>query len=397
LIAAAAPRTLPSVTAPGDRLRLLLLAEPGSSHTLRWARALADRGVEVQVFGLGAHDPALYPARANLRVESVGLAPELVGGAEGRIDKLRYLGALPRLRRLVRSFAPHVLHAHYATSYGLLGALAAFHPYVLSVWGADVYEFPRRSPLHRAVLRFNLRRADRILSTSHVMARETRRYTRAPVTVTPFGVDLERFRPGSGASLFAPDDLVVGTVKTLDEKYGVEYLVRAFRLIKDRHPDLPLKLLVVGGGPLLARLQALARDLGLADCARFTGPVPHDEVPRYHAMLTVPVFASVADSESFGVAVVEASACAKAVVVSRVGGLPEVVEDGVTGVVVPPRDPEATAAAIERLVTDPALRERLGRAGRERVRRRYDWNDNVARMLRVYGEVRGASGNGGDR
>jgi len=373
------------VTSPDDRLRLLLLSEPGSSHTLRWARALADRGLEVQVFGLGGYDPTPYAGRAGLQVGSAGLERGLVGSDEARLDKLRYLGVLPRLRRLVAAFRPDVVHAHYATSYGLLGALTGFHPYVLSVWGTDVYEFPRRSPLHRALLRSNLRRADRILSTSHAMARELGRYSRAPVAVTPFGVDLERFRPAPGASLFDPGDLVVGAVKSLDERYGIEHLVRAFHLVRGRLPELPLRLLLVGGGPDEGRLKALVRQLGLVEVTRFTGAVPYDEVPRYQNMLTVAVVVS--ERESFGVSVIEASACEKPVVVARVGGLPEVVEDGVTGVVVPPRDPERTARALERLLTDAALRRRMGREGRERVRRDYEWGASVDQMLRIYREA----------
>jgi len=82
----------------------------------------------------------------------------------------------------------------------------------------------------------------------------------------------------------------------------------------------------------------------------FTGKVPYNEVPKYQNMLTISV--SVSDSESFGVAILEASACEKPVVVSNVGGLTEVVEDGVTGIIVPPRNPEKTAEAIEKLLLD---------------------------------------------
>jgi glycosyltransferase involved in cell wall biosynthesis len=101
-------------------------------------------------------------------------------------------------------------------------------------------------------------------------------------------------------------------------------------------------------------------------------------------MLSVSVSVSTLDSESFGVAVLEAAACEKPVVVSSVGGLPEVVEDGVTGLVVPPRDPVRTADAIEKLVLDDALRRRMGAAGRRRVADAYDWERSVDTMLSYY-------------
>jgi L-malate glycosyltransferase len=368
-------------------MRLLLLSEPRSSHTLKWVRALDAAGVEIHVFGLSDYDVEAYRQQERVRLHTEGFDPAMVGGAEASLDKLQYLGAVPRLRRFIKTYRPDILHAHYATSYGLLGALAGFRPFVLSVWGSDVYDFPRRSLAHEALLRFNLSRADRLLSTSHVMAKETSKYTRKPIEVTPFGVDLERFQPQAVESLFNPGDIVIGTVKTLHEKYGIEYLIRAFRLVKERLPDLPLRLLIVGGGPLEQELKALASRLGLDGIARFTGPVPFDQVPCYHNMLDISVSVSVAESESFGVAIVEASACEKPVVVARIGGLPEVVEEGVTGLIVPPRDAEQTAVAIERMLLSPELRTRMGKAGRERVRRLYDWNENVRHMLRIYEDV----------
>ncbi len=362
-------------------MKLLLLADSNSSHTIKWARSLAKNGVEIRIFGLGRAATSAYDGYPNIRVVSLG---QSISRDEAAVGKLRYLGAVREVKKLIGQFRPDIVHAHYATSYGLIGALSGFHPFVLSVWGSDVFSFPNRSALHRMLFQHNLRRADRILSTSHVMALETGKYTAKPVAVTPFGIDLAAFAPcAAQAPLFAEGDIVIGTVKSMDEKYGIEYLIRAFDVVRRRHHVLPLKLLLVGGGPLQARMEALARELGLADCALFAGQVAYDEVPRYQNMLSISVSVSVV-SESFGVAVIEASACEKPVVVSNMGGLPEVVEHEVTGIVVPPRDVAATAAAIERLVCDAALRTRMGRAGRERVRRLYDWQDNVAQMMDIY-------------
>ena len=204
------------------------------------------------------------------------------------------------------------------------------------------------------------------------------------------GVDLENFRPLPVRSLFSSGDIVVGTVKTLEVKYGIEYLIRAFRLLKDMLAAIPLKLLIVGGGSQRARLESLARELGVWADTRFTGHVGHDEVPQYFNMLDIAVMPSIYDSESFGVSAIEASACCKPVVVCDVGGLPEVVEDGVTGLVVESRNEVAIATAIGRLVAEPGLRSKMGQAGRERVGKLYEWNANVEQMLSIYDEVAGS-------
>lgn len=352
-------------------MRVLFLASAASIHTARWANAIAAEGHNVHLLSL---DPV-----------QVRLDPRIYCHRPPFPPKWGYVANWPRARKLLAEVNPDLIHAHYATGYGTLAALAGFHPTILSVWGSDVFGFPNQSVVHKCLLRFNLARADKILSTSHAMAAETAKYTDKVVEVTPWGIDPVMFRPCPVAGPFDSKEIVIGTVKTLEENYGIQYLVQAFAILRQRHPELLLKLLIVGGGRKEAYLKELAQELGIAGCTVFTGRVPHDQTPEYQNMLTISV--TVSNSESYGVAVLEASACAKPVVVSNVGGLPEVVEDGITGLVVEPRNPEQTANAIERLVFDQDLRERMGRAGRDRVQTMYNWNDSITQMLGIYHEL----------
>jgi glycosyltransferase involved in cell wall biosynthesis len=366
-------------------MEILMLAPPDSPHTIRWARSLAGHGIKIHIFGLSTCDPEIYADYPSITVETMGYTVQVFRSGEGVASKLGYFKAIPRVRALVKSLQPDIVHAHFATSYGLLGALSSFHPFILSLWGADIFDFPLKSVLHRGLIKYNLSQADRVLSTSHVMAEETRKYTAKPIEVTPFGIDTDLFKPQPVKSLFEAKDIVIGTVKTLERKYGIDYLIRAFKLLKQKHPGLPLKLLIVGGGSQEKYLKSLTDELELSQDTVFTGRVSYDEVPSYHNMLTI--FVALSTQESFGVAVIEASACEKPVVVANVGGLPEVVEDGVTGFVVPPRSPEQAAAAIEKLICDEALRQKMGKQGRERVKRLYNWPDNVAQMIDIYRRV----------
>jgi len=368
-------------------MKVLLLSDPNSIHTIRWARSLAESGLDILIFGLSYCDGLAYKNH-NIEVETFGFDISIIKNEKVSLSKIRYLKAVPKLKKIIRKFKPNILHAHYATSYGLIGALSGFHPFVLSVWGTDVFDFPNKSFFHKKLLEFNLSKADRILSTSHVMARETGKYTDKEIEVTPFGVDLDVFAPEMVEGIFSRNDIVIGTVKTLEEKYGIEYLIKAFNIVKEKHPDLPLKLLIVGGGSLESNYKNLIKELGLVNDTCFVGQVSHDEVPKYHNMISIFVAVSIYNSESFGVAVIEASACQKPVVVSNVGGLPEVVEDGVTGIVVPPRDPQKTAEAIEKLLLDKNLREQMGKSGRERVKKLYDWDENVKQMIGIYNNLK---------
>ncbi|MDQ1244500.1 MAG: L-malate glycosyltransferase [Campylobacterota bacterium] len=365
-------------------MKLLLLSDPNSPHTIKWAKSLAKNHIEIVIFGFGDLHVSDYDGVANIKIKTLN---QSITRMEGSFAKLKYLKALPTIKKIINDFQPDIVHAHYASSYGLLGALSGFHPFVLSVWGSDVFSFPHKSFLHKAMLKFNLEKADKILSTSNVMAKETKLYTNKNVVVTPFGIDMEQFKPIEAKSLFAKEDIVVGTVKTLEDKYGIEYLIKAFKILSDKYPNLPLKLLIVGGGSLENSLKNLIKELSLEEKTIFTGKVPFVDVPKYHNMLSVSVSVSVSESESFGVAVIEASACEKPVIVSNVGGLPEVVENRVSGFVVPPRDPQKTADAIEKLVLDKNLQEEIGKNGRDRVKKLYNWEDNVRQMIKIYEEL----------
>ena len=203
------------------------------------------------------------------------------------------------------------------------------------------------------------------------------------IDVVPFGIDTARFLPAPRS----PVPLAIGTVKTLAPAYGIDVLLRAAARLADGAAP---QLLVVGGGPERDALQALAASLGIAERTRFVGAVPHAEVPAWLQRLAVYVAPS--RRESFGVAVLEASACGLPVVVSNVGGLPEVVEHGVTGYVVPAADDAALADALRRLCADEALRARMGAAGRARVLERYGWPASLDAMLRCYDRVLTAAG-----
>ncbi len=362
-------------------MKLLLLADPNSAHIIKWAKSLAGNDTDIVIFGFGDLSVKDYENIKNIKVITLN---ENITRDEAAFAKLKYLKALPKINNIIKEFKPDIVHAHYASSYGLLGALSGFSPFILSVWGGDVYSFPDKSFLHKWILQYNLKKADKILSTSQVMAKRTQLYTNKNIEVTPFGIDMEQFKPMDVKSLFDKQDIVIGTVKMLEEKYGIVYFIKAFKILSDKYRNLPLKLLIVGGGSLEKELKELTKNFNIENKTVFTGNVPFSEVPKYHNMLSVSVSVSVLDSESFGVAILEASSCAKPVVVANVGGLPEVVEDGVSGFVVPPRDEKETAKAIEKLVLDKELRIKIGNNGRERVRELYNWNDNVKQMIRIY-------------
>ena len=353
-------------------MRVCLLGAANVVHTLRWANGLAERGIDVSLVSCHVLDGEL-----DSRVDFHALPFKAPFG---------YVASAIALTRLLKAIKPDVLNTHYATGYGLLARLSGFQPDLLSVWGSDVYDFPEKSWLHRWVLKGNLKAAAAIASTSRCMARKTQQtYAHGKVFITPFGIDEELFSPEQQAHTYVERPLVLGTVKTLARKYGIDTLIEAFAIARQQlGSNIPLLLEITGGGPDLVAMQALAQRLGVADSVVFHGAVAHSRVAEMLNRLDIYLALSRLDSESFGVAILEASACEKPVVVSDADGPREVTLDGVTGFVVPRNDPAAAAAAVIKLAIDADLRRCMGEAGRAHVLAHYTWSRSVDLMLDAY-------------
>jgi glycosyltransferase involved in cell wall biosynthesis len=229
----------------------------------------------------------------------------------------------------------------------------------------------------------------RVVATCSDEVRELARMSvpRERVTVVPCGVDVAQFTPGP--ALRAPGGpprlLVVGR---LVERKGVDDVIRAM-------PRLPGVELVVAGGPPAeglpvdpeaVRLQRTAEESGVQERVRLLGQISRAEMPAL--MRSADVVVAVPWYEPFGIVPLEAMACGRPVVASAVGGLTDTVVDGVTGLLVPPRDPRRLASVVRDLLASPRLRTRLGRAGLARARAHYTWQQVAARTETVYEEVR---------
>ena len=364
-------------------MKILLLADPSNPHTIKWVNSLSEKEVDIFLFGLSKYDDSLYPD--SIKIESFRTPSIIKSKLSGNVFKIIYISAFLKIKRIIDKFKPDIIHAHYAGSYGLLGALTKFHPYILSVWGVDINIYPKVSFIHNYLIKYSLNKADTLLATSKILKEETKKYTHKEIEITPFGIDLHLFKKINTRSIFSSEDIVIGTVKRLEEKYGIDDLIKAFGIVRDSHPNLSLKLLLVGDGSIREKLTNLVNQLDLDDVVTFAGEIPISKVVDYHNMMDIEVFLS--KTESFGVSVLEASATETPVIVTNVGGLPEVVEDGVTGIVVPLGEIDKTVKAIDQLIFDYQLRIKMGKAGRTRVISLYSWEDNVQQMINIYERV----------
>ena len=294
--------------------RILFLADVNSIHTERWVRNLVERGYTIAIFSLSA--------QTNFWTEDLDLQVRCAGFDKGitrsnkRFGKMGYFAAKKEALRLMNEVQPSIVHAHYASSYGMLAKRLKFPKTVLSMWGSDVYEFPNRSFLHKRLLKSVLKSVPVLCSTSKAMAKEAGKYTRKKIVITPFGIDVNRFVPQVQLNR---TPLHIGTVKTLENTYGIDRLLKVFAQFQERQPA---ELHIYGDGSQRRSLEEQAKTLKLTHKVHFHGFVSGDELLK--AYQNIDVFVALSRSESFGVAVLEAHACGLPALVSDVGGLPEV-------------------------------------------------------------------------
>jgi glycosyltransferase involved in cell wall biosynthesis/phosphoheptose isomerase len=363
-------------------------------HVAALATAMARRGTDVVVH-TRRDDPAL-PRR-------VALAPRAVvdhvdAGPAREIPKddlLEHMDAFADdLMRCWSQERPDVVHAHFWMS-GVAALRAGRRLGIPVVQTFHALGAVKRryqgdadtSPAERLEIEQGIvRRAERIICTCTDEAFELVRLgaDRAKLNVIPCGVDLALFTPDGPCAPRGPEQHRLLCVGRLVERKGVGNVIRALAELEDA------ELLIAGGAdaehlgddPDARRLEALAVDAGVADRVHLLGRVTREDLPALLRSGDVVVCAPW--YEPFGIVPLEAMACGVPVVASAVGGMIDTVVDGVTGVHVPPRDPDRLAAALRDLLADPGRRAAMGSAGVRRARQLYDWDRIAAATLEAY-------------
>jgi glycosyltransferase involved in cell wall biosynthesis len=289
-----------------------------------------------------------------------------------------------------------VIHAHWAIPTGPAAVKAARTlrvPSVITMHGGDVYvnpeqgyDFPTRWYV-RPALRWTLRNAGALTAITEDCRQHALR-AGAPadhIRLVFNGTDLRRFSPGENGNRdyqrFGPH--MIFACRQLFPRKGIRFLLEAAAQLKPEFPDL--KVVIAGDGFERPALVRLAQELGIGGDVTFLGWVSNAELPPYYRAAAVSVIPSL--EEGFGIPAAEAMGCEVAVVASDAGGLPEVVEDGVTGLVVPRGDSAALARAIGSLLSDPVRREQMGQAGRARALRLFDWDRTAEQFEELYRDI----------
>lgn len=291
------------------------------------------------------------------------------------------LGTHLKLWKLLRSLKPAVLHSYNlaAVEYACTAALAGVPVRVHAEHGRDAADPHGLNRKHNLLRRGVTPFIDRYIPVSADLQRWLRQVVGVPDAKTLLianGVDTERFAPRERG--YQRSEFVIGTVGRIQDVKNHSGLIDAFLLLRTMLPEhaARLRLAIIGDGPLLPRIREKVEAAGLQDVVW----LPGSRTDIAERMADFDVFALPSIAEGTPVTILEAMACGLPVVASRVGGIPEVVQEGVTGLMPPPSDAEALARALAVYVQDPQLAARHGAAGRERVEK----SNSIAAMVAGY-------------
>ncbi|MCR5185527.1 MAG: glycosyltransferase family 4 protein [Clostridia bacterium] len=351
-------------------MKICFLAPANNYHTQKWCKYFVSKGHQVDVISLS--DAQID----NVNVHSLDCK---VSAYSSDISKIQYLRYASKVKRIINDINPDIINAHYATSYGMLAALSVPNNFILSVWGTDIFEFPKKSIIHKAYLKYVLNKSKYVFSTSNALAKELALYTDKKSYITPFGVDMTLFNPNKKRT-GANEDFTIGIVKPINDKYGIDYLINSLSIIKNKYPGTIIKTKIAGDGPLKHSYEKLALEKKVS--VEWLGFISQEQVATEYANMDIAVFPS--NVESFGVSTIEAEASGIPVIVSNVPGLLETTIPNESSIVVESKNPSELAEAIMSLYNNPDLRKKMGTKGREYVLEKYEYNkcfENIENTL----------------
>lgn len=371
---------------------------------LELALVLRDSGVELEVLaptyagleshavhGIPVHRYRYFTKNQEVVTHEAGAMNKMVGRSDLVLPAFALVGAgMAAAARLARRHDYDVIHSHWPLPMGLpaqAGAWASKNSprLVATFHGAEV-ALAKRKPHYRPVLRRITRNLDAAIANSSSTAATVRELTDITPAVIPFGpprgaVNLDR--PPEDGEPPRKDTPIVLAVGRMIERKGFPVLVRAAEKLRGR-----ARVVIVGGGEYEPVVRREIERTGIGDVVQLAGRVSNADLSDLYRRCTVFCLPAVVDSrgetEGLGVVLIEAMSHGKPVVASRLGGIVDAVEDGETGLLVPPEKADALAGALLRVIEEPGLSDRLGEAGRERARRLFSWEGVARRHLELY-------------
>ena len=361
-----------------ENIKLAFLASGESVHVKRWLMYFVGKGYDVHL---------------------ITFTPEPIKGL--RIHELRHFRKFPypltiwKVRKAVKKIDPDILHAHYASHYGVCGALTGFHPFIISVWGSDVLRTPKESRIRRYGVSYALKRADCVTTTAKFMKGylvKTFGLPQNKIVRIPWGIDLKVFHRGYEKEVrtlkralgIKADAPVVLSNRHMNPIYEIESIVDAIPYVLKLHPDATFIFIRGYGSPEFEnKMKLKAEKLEVANNTRFISKlIAPREMAIYSNMADV--FMSIPKTDQFGSSVMEGMACGSIPIVSDIKVYYQYLRDEVNALFVNPENQREIVEKIIYCIGHPEIKDGFYAINKKIIEEKEDWNKNAKKMEGLY-------------
>ena len=371
-------------------MKICYIAHAGFTHTERWVKYFADKGHEIHWISSGTFEGD------NIRNVELYLLKRVHPQIRIISFLIDALSHIVQTRKLVRKIKPDILHAHYIFVNGLLAALSGFHPLILTAWGSDILVDPHKSPIHRYTVRFALKRADSVTTTSRYLDE----YIRREFNVSPnkikrisWGLDPNVFQKGYLNEVriltknldINDDSFTVISPREMSEHYGIEFIVKSIPYVIEKYPNSCFIFLrgFAMSTSYENKLRTMAENLGVKEYTRFVSRrLEPEEMAIYYNMCKVLI--SIPRTDQFGLCIAEGATCGVIPIVGNLEVYREYLTDGENAFFVDRENPKDIAEKVIHCIEHPELKERFYGINRKTVEEKLDWNKNAPRMEELY-------------
>lgn len=355
-------------------MRICYLADSESIHTKRWCAHFHALGHEIHLISL-----------KKIPIENVHFYHLDAGdiSVKGGNRKILFQGG--KVRRLIKKIQPDILHAHYATSYGWLGARSGFHPFMVTALGTDVLISPIHSSLYRKMIRYIFRKADAVTLMADHMKKVISDYDLGDLnkfSIVPFGIDTNIFNAKN--RMTSNDSFVITSTRNFEEVYNIPHLLKSVARVKEKIPGLKLNL--IGDGSKRKMIEDLVHELGLKEITTFYGkvsqPIIAELLNRSHLFVTVSL------SDGNNISLNEAMACGAYCIATDIPANTQWITDGENGRLLAINDVDKlTEIILDSYSNYSKIIEKANAQNQRIISEKADWQVNMKWVESKYAEL----------
>lgn len=353
-----------------SKMKICFFGDGESIHIVRWCKHFAQLGDDVHLITF-----------KNVKIEGVTTHFVDAGSISVGGGNWRVVFQYKKVKALLKQIQPDLFHAHYATSYGITGALCGFHPYVITPFGTDILISAQRSKIYRMLLKYAFSKADWVNTLADHMSATVEKMgvNMKKVDSIPFGIDDEVFNDKNRVE--DRSRFVITSTRNHEQVYNIPHLIHALALVKDKIPHLEVK--IAGGGSLTESLKTLVNELALDKVVTFTGKIPQPEMVRLLNQTNLFVTVSLSDGNSLSLA--EALNCGAVCIATDIPANRQWITHGQNGFLVAIDDVEGLAKLLLDAHTDyENFQKKASDINRRMMTEKGFWRTNMIMVRKKY-------------